>query len=98
MDVADPELEKELNDALARETAEHGVSYHALRHRDAGSIHWVDVHFLFKGDISLREAHRIATAIEQGVHAAVNKSVVITSHLECEDDHDELHPNDSLPA
>ncbi len=98
MDVADPELAKQLDVALAEETARHGVSYHALRHRDAGSVHWVDVHFLFKGDISLREAHRIATQIEKAVHASVDKTVVITSHLECEDDHDELHPNDSLPA
>lgn len=94
MDVADPELEKQLNEAMARETAARGVSFHALRHRDAGSIHWVDVHFLFKGDISLREAHLIATGIERAVRANVEKQVVITSHLECEEDHDELHPND----
>ena len=98
MDVADPELAEQLDKALAAETAKRNVTFHALRHRDAGSVHWVDVHFLFKGDISLREAHRIATLIEQGVHRSVNKQVVITSHLECEDDHDELHPNDDLPA
>ena len=97
MDVADPALAQQLDEALARETAKHGVSYHALRHRDAGSVHWVDVHFLFKGDISLREAHRVATVIERAVHRAVDKQVVITSHLECEDDHEELHPNDALP-
>lgn len=98
MDVADPALAKQLDEAMARETAKHAVSFHALRHRDAGSIHWVDVHFLFKGDISLREAHRIATQIERAVHRSVDKQVVITSHLECEDDHEELHPNDSLPG
>lgn len=97
MDVADPDLERQLSEALALETAKHGVTFHALRHRDAGSTHWVDVHFLFRGDISLREAHRTATSIERAVHRSVNKPVVITSHLECEDDHDELHPNDSLP-
>ncbi len=98
MDVADPDLTEQLDKALIAETAKHNVTFHALRHRDAGSVHWVDVHFLFKGDISLREAHRTATLIEQGVHRSVNKQVVITSHLECEDDHDELHPNDDLPA
>jgi len=98
MDEADPELEKQLNEAMARETAARGVSFHALRHRDAGSIHWVDVHLLFKGDLSLREAHLIATAIERAVHASVQKQLVITSHLECEEDHDELHPHDDQVA
>ena len=98
MDVADPALNRSLDDALARETAKRDVSFHALRHRDAGSIHWVDVHFLFRGDISLREAHRLATAIERDVCSSLDKQVVITSHLECEDDHDELHPDDSLKA
>lgn len=98
MDVADPELAKALDEALARETSKRGVSFHALRHRDAGSRHWVEVHFLFKGDISLREAHLIATDIERAVHRSVDKEVVITSHLECEDDHDELHPNDDRVA
>lgn len=98
MDVADPELTKDLDEALARETAARGVSFHALRHRDAGAIHWVDVHFLFRGDISLREAHHLATEIERAVHRSVTKQVVITSHLECEDDHDEIHPNDDKVA
>lgn len=94
MDEADPELTKQLDAALARETAARGVSFHALRHRDAGAIHWVEVHFLFRGDISLREAHHLATEIERAVHQSVQKQVVITSHLECEDDHDAIHPND----
>jgi cation diffusion facilitator family transporter len=94
MDVADPSLAKELQEALSRETSARGVSFHALRLRDAGSLHWIDVHFLFKGDISLREAHHIATEIERAVHTSLKHPIVITSHLECEDDHDELHPND----
>jgi len=96
MDVADPALNRALDEALARETSKRGVSFHELRHRDAGSIHWVDVHFLFQGDMSLREAHRLATDIERAVCGSLDKQVVITSHLECADDHDELHPDDVL--
>jgi cation diffusion facilitator family transporter len=92
MDIADPELAKHLDIELARATAVHGITFHALRHRDSGSVHWVDVHLLFPHDISLREAHRIATEIETQVRSAVPKRVVITTHLECADDHDELHP------
>lgn len=97
MDEANPELAKELDLALARETSARGVSFHALRHRDAGQVHYVDVHFLFSDDILLRDAHRIATEIETAVVKAVEEPIHITTHLECEGDHDELHPNDELP-
>lgn len=98
MDQADPELSKSFDEAFARETARHGVTFHALRHRDGGNRHWVEVHLLFPGNISLREAHRTATEIEQAVNASIDKQVVITSHLECADDHDMLHPNDDQVA
>ena len=98
MDVADPALAKALDEAFTRETTKHGVSFHALRHRDAGTRHWVEVHFVFRGNISLREAHRTATQIERAVHQSLDKEVVITSHLECADDHDDLHPNDDQVA
>lgn len=97
MDHADPALTSALDKALALETAQHGVTFHALRHRNAGHVHYVDVHFLFRDDISLREAHRIATQIESAVQRSVTHRVHLTTHLECVGDHDELHPGDELP-
>ena len=96
MDHADPELTRALDEALARETAQRGVTFHALRHRNAGQVHYVDVHFLFPDDITLREAHRIATDIERAVILGTVQKVHLTTHLECVGDHDELHPGDSL--
>jgi cation diffusion facilitator family transporter len=96
MDHADPGLTRVLDEALARETASRGVTFHALRHRNAGKVHYVDVHFLFPDDIALREAHRIATDIERAVIKATEQAVHITTHLECVGDHDELHPGDQL--
>lgn len=96
MDHADPGLTRQLDEALARETAARGVTFHALRHRNAGQIHYVDVHFLFPDDITLRDAHRIATDIERAVIQGTEPTVHITTHLECVGDHDELHPGDSL--
>jgi cation diffusion facilitator family transporter len=96
MDHADPGLTRQLDEALARETAARGVTFHALRHRNAGEIHYVDVHFLFPDDITLRDAHRIATDIERAVIQGTEPTVHITTHLECVGDHDELHPGDSL--
>ncbi len=94
MDEASPELAQALDAALVRETLAHGISFHALRHRDAGQVHYVDVHFLFPDDIFLRDAHRIATEIEWAVEQSVKTPVHLTTHLECVGDHDELHPGD----
>ena len=56
--------------------------------------HWVDVHLLFPEDISLRAAHRIATEIEQAVSAQMDRRVIVTTHLECAEDHHALHPDE----
>ena len=91
MDSADPKLDAALDAALRRETEKYGLKFHALRHRDAGEMHYVEVHLLFADDIMLRDAHRTATEIEHAVQASVDHSVLITTHLECQGDHDELH-------
>ncbi len=98
MDVADPSLSRELSEAFAEQTRKRGISFHELRHRDAGRVHWVEVHLLFADQVSLKEAHRTATAVEQAVSAMVRKPLVITSHLECEGDHSALHPEEAPPA
>ncbi|MDZ4286415.1 MAG: cation diffusion facilitator family transporter [Prosthecobacter sp.] len=94
MDEADSTLASELEIALNRETRQRGVSFHALRHRNAGQAHYVDVHFLFPDEMLLKEAHRLATEIEAAVEKSVDKQVHITTHLECAGDHDEIHPGD----
>lgn len=91
MDTADPTLNTALEGTLRQETAKHGIQFHALRHRDAGEMHYVEVHLLFPDDILLRDAHRMATEIERGVQESMKCPVLITTHLECVGDHDELH-------
>lgn len=91
MDTADPTLNTALEATLKRETSKHGIQFHALRHRDAGEMHYVEVHLLFPDDILLRDAHRMATEIERGVQEGMKCPVLITTHLECVGDHDELH-------
>ena len=93
MDTADAQLSRDLDAALRAETARHGLQFHALRHRDAGERHFVEVHLLFPDHILLRDAHRIATQLERAVQASVERPVLITTHLECLGDHDELHPD-----
>lgn len=91
MDTADPKLDAALEATMRQETEQRGVQFHALRHRDAGEMHYVEVHLLFPDDILLRDAHRIATEIEHAVQNSLKSEVLITTHLECVGDHDELH-------
>ena len=95
MDRADPEAHRQLVEILDRETAQHGVSYHALRHRNIGDAHWVELHFLFPEGTSLGDAHRAATAVEQAVERSLLPRAHVTSHLECTSDHDALHPGEA---
>jgi divalent metal cation (Fe/Co/Zn/Cd) transporter len=95
MDHADPEAHRQLVEILDRETAQHGISYHALRHRNIGDAHWVELHFLFPEGTSLGDAHRAATAVEQVVERSLLPRAHVTSHLECTSDHDALHPGEA---
>jgi cation diffusion facilitator family transporter len=95
MDRADPEAHRQLVGILDRETAQHGISYHALRHRNIGDAHWVELHFLFPEGTSLGDAHRTATVVEQVVERSLLPRAHVTSHLECTRDHDALHPGEA---
>ena len=94
MDTAEPSTHRRLVEILDRETARHGVTYHNLRHRNVGDAHWVEVHLLFPGGISLRDAHRQATEIEEVIECSLEPRAYVTSHLECQEDHDQIHASE----
>jgi cation diffusion facilitator family transporter len=98
MDQADSEAHRRLEEILQRETAKYGLSYHALRHRNVGDAHWVEVHLLFPDGTALAEAHRNATAIEHVIESSLEPRAHVTSHLECQSDHDDLHPGERTAA
>src|SRR5690606_39647821 len=90
-DAADPAVQRQLIETLDRETAQHGLVYHELRHRNVGDALWIELHLVFPDHISLREAHQIATTIEERVEEAVPLRAHVTTHLESMADHDQLH-------
>lgn len=92
MDQADSAANQKLVEILQRETAKYGISYHELRHRNVGDAHWVELHLLFPAGSSLADAHRTATTIEQVIESSLEPRAHVTSHLECQSDHDALHP------
>lgn len=98
MDQADSAAHRRLEEILQRETAKHGLSYHELRHRNVGDAHWVEVHLLFPDGTALAEAHRTATAIEQVIESSLEPRAHVTTHLECQGDHDALHPGERPQA
>lgn len=94
MDRADPKAHRQLVEILDREAGSRGISYHALRHRNIGDAHWVEVHLMFPDDSLLAEAHRTATAIEKSIESSLVPRAHVTTHLECQTDHDEIHPKE----
>jgi len=91
MDKAEPEMQKKITDILDRECRARGISHHKLRQRFNGYSYDVDVHLLFPDDLKIKEAHRIATTIEDAIEAEIGRSAHITTHLEPRDDHQRIH-------
>ena len=94
MDFADPAVQQSLTRILDRETAQRGISYHQLRHRNVGDAHWVEVHLLFPEGTMLGDAHRTATEIERVIEGSLEPSAQVSTHLECQSDHQALHPHE----
>lgn len=93
MDRVDPELSKVLESVLKKETETRGVKFHKLRHRDLGDSMWAEVHLLFPEGLLLKDAHLMATEIEEAVAKACEDEVHLTTHLESVEDHDIVHEN-----
>ena len=54
----------------------------------------MEVHLVFPEGVSLTDAHREATRIEQVLEASLEPRGHVTTHLESAADHDELHPHE----
>ncbi|MCX7938577.1 MAG: hypothetical protein N2545_03975, partial [Thermoflexales bacterium] len=61
--------------------AQQGISYHALRTRQAARRCFISVHVLVPGHWSVREGHALLERIEADLRAAVPNATVFT-HLE----------------
>lgn len=80
-----------LIEILDRETRARGLGYHDLRHRNTGDAHSVEFHLLFPEGESLKRAHQAATGIEKIIEGTLRPRAYVTTHLECESDHDAAH-------
>jgi cation diffusion facilitator family transporter len=83
MDASNPELESLANKALGKFCADENLSYHRLRLRESGARVYIDFHLLFPKDMTIEEAHMLATRAERLVAQALPQSSDVSSHLEC---------------
>lgn len=91
MDRSNLALDQQIRQVLNDATRAHEVTYHRLRHRDAGNRLMIEVHLLFPSTFSLVQAHEAATCIEQIVETRFTKPTELVTHLEPIEDHDEIH-------
>ncbi len=92
MDVANPAYHEQIVALLDDARQKYQLDYHDLRHRSLGDTYWVDVHLLFHETTSIRDAHRIATEIEERITATLGQQTYVTTHLEAIEDHHLVHP------
>jgi len=90
MDVSLPEEQvKAINVVLAR-YREHGLEFHALRTRQAGTRAFVTVHVMVPGDWTVQAGHDWSERLEADIRRAVAYAHV-TTHLEPKEDPVSLH-------
>jgi len=81
MDVSIPEDELEAIEAILDGYRKHGLKFHALRTRQAGTRAFITVHVLVPGAWTVQHGHDWSERIEADIRQAVTH-VHITTHLE----------------
>ncbi len=82
-DAADADLLKRVLDAHVGPAATEPriCSYHKLRHRHSGRMHWVDFHIQVPAGWAVEQGHRVATSIEMEIERSLKQSSA-TAHVE----------------
>ena len=81
MDHALPPAEQHSLERVLERYRRDGVSFHAVRTRQAGRRSFVSLHVLVPGAWSVSEAHALADGLEQEIRSGLPGAAVIT-HLE----------------
>jgi cation diffusion facilitator family transporter len=82
MDAALPDSAQEVIQAVISKYSEKGVSFHALRTRQAAARQFVSVHMLVPGHWTVHDAHHIAEDFEADIRAALGGVVTVFTHME----------------
>ncbi len=91
MDYSDPETGRKLRDTLDKVCARLNVEYHGVRFRSSGYTLLIEVHLLFPYQVSVGEAHSIATQVEESLPKALGIPAQVVTHLDASEDHHVVH-------
>lgn len=91
LDYADPKIYSRLNDKLEEICREYGVEFHEVRIRSTGKRILAAAHLLFPASMTIGEAHRIATLIEDRLEKEFGQPIELNTHLESLEDHTAVH-------
>jgi cation diffusion facilitator family transporter len=91
MDYADPERTSRVQAAIEPLCRDLGFAHHGLRVRHTGYRTLVEIHLLFPFAVTLGDAHRRATVLEQHVAKVLDEDVEVVTHLESLEDHAAVH-------
>jgi cation diffusion facilitator family transporter len=82
MDSSDPELLQRVQLVLTDFCVDHNCSYHRLRLRSSGNMVHVDYHLILPDDMTMHDAHSLATSCEELVRVAIDHNTEVFTHLE----------------
>ena len=82
MDAALPAQEQDLIQGVMQKYVQKGVTFHALRTRQAGARRFVSVHLLVPGEWTVHDAHHMAEDFEADIRAALGSVVTVFTHIE----------------
>lgn len=91
MDYSDPRVARDLEPHVEAICRELGIEFHQVRFRDSGQRVLVDLHVLVPAEMPVGEAHRRATALEEGLPSRVPFDVEVVTHIESIEDHAHVH-------
>lgn len=99
MDAAEPETEAKIRALLEELRLTREFRYHHLRHRHSGHTHWVEIHLVFADETTVRDAHHIATEVEEKICALLAPYGRIITHLEpiSAEETDEVWEGERIP-
>ncbi len=91
LDYSDPAAGRKIRDKLDAICSELAIEYHGVRFRTTGYRQIIEVHLLFPNLTSVREAHRLATILEERLPAELEMPAEVITHLESLEDHADVH-------
>ena len=91
LDYSDPRVGHQIRGRLDTLCDELGLEYHGVRFRNTGYRQIIEVHLLFPDSMSLGEAHRLATLVEERLTVDLEMPAEVTTHLESREDHSQVH-------